>query len=73
MFHKPPMPTQEELAAMTNEDLDKKLKAARKALQEAEQMARDASEQEKVFAAFEAEQNRRHQNALKREAGVDKP
>jgi len=71
MFHKPPMPTHQELAAMTNEDLNKKMLKARAALQEAKQMARDASEQEKVFAAFEAEQNRRSKNALKREAGVD--
>jgi hypothetical protein len=71
MFHKPPMPTSEELAAMTNEDLDKKLKQARAALQEANQLARDASEQEKVFSAFEAEQNRRFKNQIKREAGVD--
>lgn len=71
MFHKPPMPTREELAAMTNEDLGKKMKAARAALQEAKQMARDATEQEKVFSAYEEEQNRRSKNALKREAGVD--
>jgi hypothetical protein len=71
MFHKPPMPTGEELAAMTDEDLDKRLKAARAALQEANQLAKDASEHEKVFAAFEAEQNRRFKNQIKREAGVD--
>jgi hypothetical protein len=71
MFHKPPMPTREELAAMTNEDLDKKLKAARAALQEAEQLAKDSTGQDKVFSAYEAEQNRRFKNQIKREAGVD--
>ncbi len=71
MFHKPPMPTEEELAAMTDEDLAQQLKTARKALQEAKQLAKDATGQEKVFSAFEAEQNRRSKNALKREANID--
>ncbi len=71
MFHRPPMPTEEELAAMTDEDLAQQLKTARKALQEAHQLAKDATEQEKVFSAFEAEQNRRSKNALKREANID--
>lgn len=65
------MPTREELAAMTDEDLAKKLKEARAALQEANQLAKDATEHEKVFSAFEAEQNRRFKNQIKREAGVD--
>jgi hypothetical protein len=71
MFYQPPMPTEEELAAMTDEDLDKRLKAARAALQEAEQLAQDSTEQDKVFSAYEAEQNRRFKNQIKREAGVD--
>ena len=70
MFHNPPMPTEEELAAITDEDLAQQLKTARKALQEAHQLAKDASEQGKVFAAFETEQNRRSKNALKREANI---
>lgn len=71
MFNKPPMPTQAELAAMTGADLDTKLKAARAALQEAKQLAKDSDEQEKVFSAFEGEQKRRQESALKREAGID--
>lgn len=68
MFHKPPMPTREELAAMSNEDLEKRLKQARAALQEAEQLAKDSTEQDKVFSAFEKEQKRRTKTALKQEA-----
>lgn len=71
MFQKPPMPSQAELAAMTDADLDTKLKAARAALQEAKQLAKDSSEQEEVFAVFEAELNRRSKNALKHEADLD--
>ena len=71
MFNKPPMPTQADLAAMTDADLDTKLKAARAALQEAKQLAKDSSEQEKVFSALEGEQKRRSESALKREAGID--
>ena len=67
------MPTKQELAAMTDEDLAEKLKTARAALQEAKQLAQDASEAEKVFAAFEAEQNRRSKSALKLEAEDDQP
>ena len=71
MFNKPPMPDKEALAAMTDEVLATKLKAARAALQEAKQLAKDSGEQEKVFSAFEAEQKRRSNSALKREAGIE--
>ncbi len=59
------------MSALTDADLATKLKAARAALQEAKQLAKDSTEQEKVFSAFEDEQKRRSKNALKREAGID--
>jgi chaperonin cofactor prefoldin len=68
MFQKPPMPTREELAAMSKVDLEARLKEARAALQEAKQLAQDATEQEKVFSVYEAEQKRRSKSALKRES-----
>ncbi|MFS8120697.1 MAG: hypothetical protein ACMG55_19745 [Microcoleus sp.] len=71
MFNKPSMPSKQELSALTDADLATKLKAARAALQEAKQLAKDSTEQEKVFSAFEDEQKRRSKNALKREAGID--
>lgn len=70
MFNIPPMPTREELAAMTDDDLEKRLKDARKALNEAKQLARDSREQEKVFAAYQTERDRRTKRTLQREAGA---
>jgi len=65
MLKKLPMPTKKELAAMTDEDLDQKLQAARAAFQEAKQLARNSGEQERVFTAFEKEQKQRSKSALK--------
>ena len=61
------MPTKKELAAMTYEDLDQKLQAARAIMQESKQLARDATEQERVFGAYEKEQKRRTKSALQLE------
>jgi hypothetical protein len=65
MLKKLPMPTRKELAAMTDEDLDLKLQAARAAMQEAQQLARNSGEQEHVFRAYEKEQKHRQKSALK--------
>ena len=72
MFKKIPMPTKKELAAMTKEDLEKRMTAARAALQEAKQLAKDASEQERVFSAYEKEQKRRSKSALELEVEESK-
>ncbi len=68
MLKKLPMPTRKELAAMTDEDLDQKLQAARAAMQEAKQLARNSGEQERVFTAYEKEQKHRAKSALQVEA-----
>ena len=72
MLKKLPMPTKKELAAMTDEDLDQKLQAARAVFQEAKQLARNSGEQERVFTAFEKEQKQRSKSALKVELETDK-
>ncbi len=68
MFNIPPMPTREELTAMTDADLEKRLKDARKALNEAEQLAKNSREQESIFAAYQEERDRRTKGTLQREA-----
>lgn len=72
MFKKIPMPTKKELAAMSDEDLDQNMTAARAALQEAKQLAKQSTEQERVFGAFEKEQKRRAKSALQIEAEESK-
>ena len=64
MIRKLPMPTRKELAAMTDEDLEQKLQAARAVMQQAKQLARSSGEQERVFTAFEKEQKQRAKSAL---------
>ena len=64
MIRKLPMPTRKELAAMTDEDLEQKLQAARAVMQQAKQLARSSGEQERVFTAFEKEQKHRAKSAL---------
>lgn len=49
MFKKVPMPTKKELAAMSDEDLETKMIAARAAMQEAKQLAKQSNEQERVL------------------------
>jgi hypothetical protein len=71
MNRKLPMPSKKELAAMTDEDLDKKVQAARAIMQEAKQLARDATEQTHVFTAYEKEQKHRTKSALQVEAEVE--
>ena len=71
MNKKIPMPTKKELAALTDEDLDQKVQAARVALQEATQLARDSTEQKHVFTAFEKEQKQRAKSSLVVEADVE--
>jgi len=66
-MRKLPMPTKKDVAAMTDEDLDQKLQAARAVMQEAKQLGRDATEQERVFGAYEKEQKRRAKSALQPE------
>jgi hypothetical protein len=68
VFKKLPMPTKKQLAAMTDEEIEKNIGEARLALQEAKQLARDATEQERVFGAYEKEQKRRAKTALEIEA-----
>ena len=68
MFKKLPMPTKKQLAAMTDEEIEKNIGQARLAFQEAKQLARDATEQEHVFGAYEKEQKRRAKTALEVEA-----
>ena len=64
MIRKLPMPTRKELTAMTDEDLEQKLQAARAVMQQAKQLARSSGEQERVFTAFEKEQKHRAKSAL---------
>jgi len=64
MIRKLPMPTRKELTAMTDEDLEQKLQAARAVMQQAKQLARSSGEQERVFTAFEKEQKQRAKSAL---------
>ena len=59
------MPTKKELAAMSDEDLETKMIAARAAMQEAKQLAKQSNEQERVFTAFEREQKQRAKSAQK--------
>lgn len=68
MFKKLPMPTKKQLAAMTDEEIDANLQIARAAMQEAKQLARQSTEQERVFTAYEKEQKRRAKSALQEEA-----
>jgi hypothetical protein len=70
MFKKLPMPTKKQLAAMTDAQIDENIQHARQALQEAKQLARQSTEQERVFTAYEKEQKRRTKTALEEEAGV---
>ena len=70
MFKKLPMPTKKQLAAMTDEQIDQNMLLARQALQEAKQLARQSTEQERVFSAYEHEQKRRAKTALEKEADV---
>jgi len=72
VFKKLPMPTKKELAAMSDEDLEQKMHAARAALQEAKQLAKQSTEQERVFGAFEKEQKRRAKSALELEVEESK-
>ena len=64
MIRKLPMPTRKELTAMTDEDLEQKLQAARAVMQQAKQLARSSGEQERVFTAYEKEQKQRTKSAL---------
>ena len=70
VFKKLPMPTKKQLAAMTDEQIEQNMLLARQALQEAKQLARQSTEQERVFTAYEKEQKRRAKSALEEEAGV---
>ena len=72
MFKKLPMPTKKQLAAMTDEEIESNLQAARATMQEAKQLARQSNEQERVFGAYEKEQKRRAKNALEVEAEASK-
>ena len=72
MFKKLPMPTKKQLATMTDEAIEEKIKIARLALQEAKQLARQSTEQERVFTAYEKEQKRRAKSALEAEAEASK-
>ena len=72
MFKKIPMPTKKELAAMSDEDLDQKMNAARAVMQEAKQLAKQSTEQERVFGAFEKEQKHRAKSALQVEVEESK-
>ena len=68
MLKKMPMPTKKQLAAMTDEQIEENIQIARLALQEAKQLARQSTEQERVFGAYEKEQKRRTKTALEVEA-----
>jgi hypothetical protein len=68
MFKKLPMPTKKQLAAMTDQQIEENIAVARLAFQEAKQLARQSTEQERVFGAYEKEQKRRAKTALEVEA-----
>lgn len=72
MFKKIPMPTKKELSAMSDEVLEQNMHAARAALQEAKQLAKQSTEQERVFGAFEKEQKHRAKSALQAEVEESK-
>lgn len=67
MLKKMPMPTKKQLAAMTDEQIETNLQAARASMQEAKQLARQSNEQERVFTAYEKEQKQRAKSALQTE------
>ena len=72
MLKKMPMPTKKQLAAMTDEEIEANLQAARAVMQEAKQLARQSNEQERVFTAYEKEQKQRAKSALEVEAQQSK-
>ena len=72
MLKKMPMPTKKQLSAMTDEEIEANLQAARASMQEAKQLARQSNEQERVFTAYEKEQKQRAKSALQTELEASK-